>query len=60
MNFEPKKIAMGLGAAFVALTVWNDPADSGRSTGDFIDNATGWVGDLFDKAQEFSENVVEE
>lgn len=59
MKFEPKKIAMGLGAAFLLLTVWNDPQEAGSSTGEFIGNATDWIGDAFDKATEFSEAVVE-
>lgn len=56
---EPKKVLMGLAGAFIALSVWNNPQDAGKSTGDFISNATSWVGDVFDKANEFSKSVIE-
>lgn len=59
MKFEPKKVAMGLGAAFVALAVWNNPTETGSNTGDFIGDATAFVGDAFDKATEFAEAVIE-
>ena len=59
MKFEPKKIAMGLGAAFVVLAVWNDPQEAGNSTGEFLGDATSFVGDAFDKATEFAEAVIE-
>lgn len=59
MKLEPKKILIGLGAAFVALTVWNDPQRAGDSTGDFLSDTTDWVQDAFDKFGDFSESVVE-
>lgn len=58
-KIEPKKVVMGIAGAFVALSVWNNPKDAGDTTGDFISNATDWVGDAFDKANEFSKNVIE-
>ena len=55
---EPKKVIIGLVVAFLALTFWNDPQGAGESTGDFVSNAGGFVSDAFDKANEFSQNVV--
>jgi hypothetical protein len=60
VKFEPKKIAMGLGAAFLALTVWTRPGESGESAGNFLSDTFSWFGDAFDKVTEFSENVVED
>jgi hypothetical protein len=58
-KIEPKKIIMGVAGAFVVLSMWNDPQGAGESTGDFISNATDFVGDAFDKANEFSKSVIE-
>jgi hypothetical protein len=41
------------------LTVRHDPQSAGESTGNFISNAGDWVSDAFDKANEFSESVIE-
>lgn len=59
MNVEPKKIAMGVGAAFVLLTIWNRPSETGDSTGDFIGKTSDFLEDAFDKANEFSQSVIE-
>ncbi|HEY8546355.1 MAG TPA: hypothetical protein VIL36_14945 [Acidimicrobiales bacterium] len=58
MNVEPKKIALGLVGAFVALSIWNDPGGAGETTGDFIGKTSDFLEDAFDKANEFSQNVV--
>ena len=59
MNVEPKKIAIGLGAAFVLLSVWHNPKGAGDSTGDFLSKTSGFLQDAFDKADEFSKSVIE-
>jgi len=59
VNVEPKKIAIVLVGIFVALSVWNDPTGAGESTGEFIGNTSDFLQDAFDKANEFSQNVVE-
>ncbi|HEY3140823.1 MAG TPA: hypothetical protein VGJ86_06820 [Acidimicrobiales bacterium] len=59
MKFEPKKALIGIGAAFVLLTVWNDPQKAGDNTGNFLSDATQWVGDAFDKANDFSQSVTD-
>lgn len=59
MNVEPKKIVIVLVGIFVALSVWNDPTGAGESTGDFIGKTSNFLEDAFDKANEFSQNVVE-
>ena len=59
MNVEPKKIVIVLVGIFVALSVWNDPTGAGESTGDFIGKTSDFLEDAFDKANEFSQNVVE-
>ena len=59
MNVEPKKIAMGVGAAFVLLTIWNRPSETGDSAGDFLGKTSDFLEDAFDKANEFSQSLVE-
>lgn len=59
MKVQPKQVLLALGALFLGIFVWQNPQDAGTETGDFIGNVTGWFGDAFDKAQEFSENVSE-
>jgi hypothetical protein len=59
VNVEPKKIVIVLVGIFVALSVWNDPTGAGESTGDFIGKTSDFLEDAFDKANEFSQNVVE-
>jgi hypothetical protein len=59
VKFEPKKALIGIGAAFVLLTVWNDPQKAGDNTGNFLSDATQWVGDAFDKANDFSQSVTD-
>jgi hypothetical protein len=59
VNVEPKKIVIVLVGIFVALSVWNDPTGAGESTGDFIGKTSNFLEDAFDKANEFSQNVVE-
>lgn len=58
MNVEPKKIVLALVAVFVALSVWNDPGGAGETTGDFLGKTSDFLEDAFDKANEFSQNVV--
>jgi hypothetical protein len=59
VKLEPKKVLIGLGAAFVLLTVWNDPNKAGEETGNFIGDTTDWVQDAFDKFGDFSESVTD-
>jgi hypothetical protein len=59
VNVEPKKVAMGLAAAWVLLALWHDPQGAGESTGDFLSKTGGFVQDAFDKADEFSQNVMD-
>jgi hypothetical protein len=59
VSVEPKKIALGLAATFVLLSVWNNPRDAGDTTGDFIGKTSDFLEDAFDKANEFSKNVIE-
>jgi hypothetical protein len=59
VKVQPKQIVLAFGALFIGLTVWNNPSDTGSSTGDFIGNTVSWVQDAFGKVSEFSENVVE-
>lgn len=59
MKVQPKQVILGLGALFIGLTVWNNPQDAGDTTGDFVGNVWSWMGDAFDRAQEFSQSVVE-
>jgi len=59
VNIEPKKIAMGLGAAFVLLSIWNNPKRAGDSTGDFLGKTSDFLQDAFHKADEFSKSVIE-
>jgi hypothetical protein len=58
VNVEPKKIVLALVAVFVALSVWNDPGGAGETTGDFLGKTSDFLEDAFDKANEFSQNVV--
>jgi hypothetical protein len=50
---------LAFGALFIGLTVWNNPNDTGSSTGDFVSDGVGWVQDAFGKVSEFSESVTE-
>jgi hypothetical protein len=59
VNVEPKKIAIGLAAAWVALALWHNPRGAGESTGDFLSKTGGFLQDAFDKADEFSKSVIE-
>jgi hypothetical protein len=54
-----KQILIWLGLALIALTVWNDPSRAGDRTGEFLSDTTSWVGDVFDKFQEFAEGVTD-
>jgi hypothetical protein len=58
-QIEPKKIVIGLAAAFALLYVWNNPREAGESTGDFVTSAGGFVSDAFEKADEFSQSIIE-
>ncbi len=58
MNVEPKKIAIALVGIFVMLSIWNDPRGAGDTTGDFLGKTSDFLEDAFDKANEFSQNVV--
>jgi hypothetical protein len=58
VNVEPKKIVIALVATFLALSVWNDPGGAGETTGDFLGKTSDFLEDAFDKANEFSQNVV--
>lgn len=59
VKVQPKQILLAFGALFVGLAVWNNPTDTGESTGDFVGNTVTWVQDAFGKISEFSESVVE-
>lgn len=59
MSVEPKKIVIGLAATFAMLSIWNNPSDAGDSTGDFLGKTSDFLEDAFDKANEFSKNVIE-
>lgn len=59
MKVQPKQIFLAFGILFIGLTVWNNPADTGSTTGEFIGNAVSWVQDAFGRVSEFSESVVE-
>ena len=59
MNIEPKKVVVGLGAAFVLLSIWHNPQRAGDSTGDFIGKTSDFLQDAFNKADEFSKSVIE-
>jgi hypothetical protein len=59
VNVEPKKIAIALVATFVVLSVWNDPTGAGDTTGEYIGKTSDFLEDAFDKANEFSQNVIE-
>lgn len=60
MKIQPKQIALAFGALFIGLTVWNNPSDTGDSTGEFVGNSVSWVQDAFGKISEFTENVTGE
>lgn len=59
MNVEPKKIIMGLGGAFLLLTIWNKPSETGDTAGDWVGKTSDFLEDAFDKANEFSQSVIE-
>jgi hypothetical protein len=52
-----KQILIYIGLALIVLTVWNNPSRAGDRTGEFLSDTTNWVGDVFDKFQEFAEGV---
>lgn len=59
MKVQPKQVFLAAGALFIALIVWNNPSDTGATTGEFIGNSVDWVQDAFGKISEFSQSAVE-
>ena len=59
MKVQPKQVLLAVGALFIGLTIWNNPADTGSTTGEYLGNGISWVQDAFGKVSEFSQSVVE-
>jgi hypothetical protein len=59
VKVQPKQVVLALGVLFIGLIVWNNPSDTGATTGEFIGNTVSWVQDAFGKISEFSQSAVE-
>lgn len=50
---DAKKAFMGVAAAFLVLSIWNDPSGTATAFADFLGNVGGFLEDALDKVTEF-------
>jgi hypothetical protein len=48
-----RKVLIYLTIAFVLVTIWNSPATTGNSVGDFLGSVGGWLADVVDRGATF-------
>lgn len=58
MNFDFRRFMVIVAVAFLALSIWNNPAGTAQSFSSFLGDVGGWFEDALDKGEEFFRNLV--
>lgn len=59
MKLDSKKAIILVAMAFLAMSIWNNPAGTAENFSNFLGDVGGWLEDFLDKAQQFAEGLFD-
>jgi hypothetical protein len=57
VKLDSKKAIILVAMAFLAMSIWNNPAGTAENFSNFLGDVGSWVEDFIEKAQEFFEGL---
>jgi hypothetical protein len=57
LKLNVKQLLIYLTIAFVVVTIWNSPANTGHTVGDFLGAVGSWLSDVVSKGADFLKNL---